>query len=118
MYAQLSNGSYGNIHDITVNNENYRKVIDTTCTQQLVVMSLKPKVEIGEEIHPYNTQYIKIEHGSCTAMLNNKYIKLKKDDYILIPPNTLHNIINTSNDVLKLYTIYSPPHHDYNKVEK
>lgn len=117
MYTQFSNGSYGNIHEMTVTNEYYRKVVDTTLNQQLVLMSLKSGVEIGKEIHPYNTQFIKIEQGSCMAMIENKYMVLKKDDFILIPPNTLHNIVNNSPEVLKLYTIYSPPHHDYNKLE-
>ncbi len=117
MHSQFSNGSYGNIHEMTISNQYYRKVVDTTLNQQLVLMSLKPGVEIGKEIHPYNTQYIKIEQGSCMAMIENKYIELKKDNFILIPANTLHNIINNSSQVLKLYTIYSPPHHKYNGLE-
>jgi mannose-6-phosphate isomerase-like protein (cupin superfamily) len=116
-YTEFSNGSYGNIHEMTINNRYFRKVVDTTPTQQLVLMSLDPGVEIGKEIHPYNTQFIKIEQGSCVAMLENEYIKLSKDHFIVVPPNKLHNIINNSNKPLKLYTIYSPPHHDYDKID-
>jgi mannose-6-phosphate isomerase-like protein (cupin superfamily) len=117
MYAEFSTGSHGNLHDMTVSNKYFRKVIDTTPTQQLVLMSLDKGVEIGKEVHPYNTQFIKIESGSCIAMLENEYVELKKDHFIIIPPNTLHNIINNSNNPLKLYTIYSPPHHPSDRLD-
>lgn len=116
-YASFSNGSYGNIQDMTLNNNYFRKVIDTTAYQQLVLMSIKPHEEIGKEIHQYNTQFIRIESGQCKAMIENKYFDLKKDDFVIVPPNKLHNIINTSTKPLKLYTIYSPPHHPYNRID-
>ena len=109
---------YDNLTSITKHNKFYRRVVSTTPTMQLVLMSLKPNTEIGIEIHPYNTQFIKIEQGSGTAIINNIVYDLEEGDAIIIPLNTHHNIINNSNKPLKLYTIYSPPHHVYNKIEK
>lgn len=109
----------GNIEEITNENRNYRKIISTTPQQQLVVMCLEPKSEIGSEIHPMTTQFIRIESGSGYAMIQNKKIHLNENDAIVIPPGTQHNIVNDSIDKkLKLYTIYSPPEHKPNLVER
>lgn len=116
MKAVFSN-FYGNIKDITLENNYYRQILSTTPTQQLVVMSLLPKQDIGMEIHPYTTQFIRIEQGTGEAIMDNTYCELEDDDVIVIPPNTLHNITNTGTIPLKLYTIYSPPEHPYNCVD-
>jgi mannose-6-phosphate isomerase-like protein (cupin superfamily) len=109
----------GNIEKITNENNFYRKVINTTPQQQLVVMSLRPGTEIGSEIHPYTTQFIRIESGSGFAMIENKKISLNPDDVIVIPPGMMHNIINDSLKTdLKLYTIYSPPEHEDQLIQK
>lgn len=108
----------GNIERITLDNNNYRKVLFTTSTQQLVVMSLKPNEEIGEEIHPNITQFIRIEKGSCDAVLNGRIFHMEDNDVVVIPPGTKHNIINTSSiNELKLYTIYSPPNHPKDMIQ-
>lgn len=74
-------------------------------------MSLLPNEEIGKEIHPYTTQFIKVESGVCTVIINGISFTLKDGGAVMIPPNTLHNIINIDKNPLKLYTIYSPPEH-------
>lgn len=108
-----------NLEKITLSNNNYRKVIDTTPQLQLVIMSLLPKEEIGLERHKNKTQFIRVESGHMTAIINNKKFYLKDGDSITIKPNELHNIINNSVDEkLKLYTIYSPPEHPKNRVQK
>lgn len=102
----------GDIERLTVENENYREVLFTTPTQQLVVMSLLPNGEIGAEVHSKTTQFIRIEKGNCDAILDDKVFHMKENDAIIIPPGTKHNIINTSlSEKLKLYTIYAPPEH-------
>lgn len=116
-YTKFSNGVYGNIEELTNQNTYFRKVIDTTHYQQLVLMSIKPGVEIGKEVHPYNTQFIRIESGHCKAMIENKYFELHENDFMIVPPNKLHNVINISNKPLKLYTIYSPPHHPHDRID-
>lgn len=109
---------HGDINKVTVENTAYRNVISTTSTMQLVVMSLAPKQEIGAEIHPYTTQFIRIEKGNGMAYIEDKPYALSDDMAIIIPPGTKHNIVNmSSNSDLKLYTIYSPPEHPQDLVE-
>jgi mannose-6-phosphate isomerase-like protein (cupin superfamily) len=111
----------GNIGEITINNNNYRKVINTTKYQQLVLMCLKPKEEIGMEIHKKVDQFIRIEKGTAIAIIGKetpkKYI-LKKEHFITIPAGTYHNIINIGRGELKLYSIYSPPNHKPGTIQK
>jgi len=106
-----------NIDKLTTNNKNYRKVLHTTKHIQLVLMSLTSKQEIGTEIHKNTTQFIRVEEGSGNAIINNIKYKLTKDTAIIIPNNTIHNIIAGKNG-LKIYTIYSPPEHKKNLVQK
>jgi mannose-6-phosphate isomerase-like protein (cupin superfamily) len=111
----------GNIGEMTVNNNNYRKVINTTPHQQLVLMSLKPKEEIGMEIHKKIDQFIRIEKGSAIAIIgkeNPKKYLLKKEHFITIPCGTYHNIINIGRSELKLYSIYSPSNHKPGTIQK
>ena len=111
----------GNIGEMTINNNNYRKVINTTKYQQLVLMSLKPKEEIGIEIHKKVDQFMRIEKGTAIAIIGKetpkKYI-LKKEHFITIPAGTYHNIINIGRGELKLYSIYSPPNHKPGTIQK
>jgi mannose-6-phosphate isomerase-like protein (cupin superfamily) len=101
-----------NIEKLTKRNTSYRKVLFTTKQMQLVVMSLFPDEEIGTEIHPKTTQFIRIEKGKGVAYINNKTYHLKDGVCIMIPAGTKHNIINTGKSKLKIYTLYSPPEHD------
>ncbi len=108
----------GDLNKMTIENNNYRKVINTTHHQQLVLMSLKPKEEIGMEMHKKVDQFIRIEKGSATAIINEKIYKLKKEHFIIIPAGTSHNIINTGRSELKLYSIYSPSNHKPGTIQK
>jgi mannose-6-phosphate isomerase-like protein (cupin superfamily) len=85
---------------------------------QLVLMSIEEGQEIGREKHQYATQFIRVESGRAKAIVGKNIFILKDGDAIVVPPNTYHNIINTGKDPLKLYTIYSPPQHNKNTVEK
>jgi mannose-6-phosphate isomerase-like protein (cupin superfamily) len=106
------------LEQLTIDNTNYRKVLRTTPNMQLVLMSLLPGEEIGEEIHPYTTQFIRVEQGQAIAIVDNKKYNMKDGDSIMIPLGIKHNIINPSRTAhLKLYTIYSPPEHPYNRIE-
>lgn len=111
----------GDLEKLTTENNAYRKVIFTTETQQLVLMNIPPNEDIGPEIHSDTTQFIRLEEGEATVILgmNNYTLNLSagKNDTIIIPPNTYHNIINNSAANLKLYTIYSPPEHHPNTLQ-
>ena len=106
------------IEKATKENKNFRKVLYTAKNSQLVVMSLKPGEEIGEEVHELD-QFIRIEKGKGKAVLDAVEHKIKDDYAIVIPAGTRHNIINTSKDEeMKLYTIYSPPEHKDGVIHK
>lgn len=104
-------GYIDNIEDVTKNNNNFRKVLYTGKNSQLVVMSLNPNEEIGEEVHDLD-QFIRIEKGKGKAILDGVEHEVEDDFAIVVPAGASHNIINTSSEKsLKLYTIYSPPEH-------
>ena len=104
-------GFKANIEKETLDNDNFRKVLYTGKHLQLVLMSLKPGEEIGEEIHQNNDQFFRFESGTgkCTIDENNYHVT--EGDVIVVPAGTKHNVINTSDEPFKMYTIYSPPNH-------
>jgi len=106
------------IEKVTKENKNFRKVLYTAKNSQLVVMSLGPGEEIGEEVHDLD-QFIRIEKGKGNAVLDGVKHKIEDDYAVVIPAGTKHNIINTSKDKeMKLYTIYSPPEHRDGVIHK
>lgn len=98
-----------NIETETLENDNYRKVLYTG-KMQLVVMSLKEGEDIPSEVHPDIDQFIRVEKGSCKAILDGEEVMVGEDEVIIIPAGTQHQIVNTS-EMLKLYTIYTPAEH-------
>ena len=101
-----------NIEKIAKDNSNFRKVLYTSKHSQLVLMSLQPKEEIGEEIHADNDQFFRVESGQGKCIIDGNDYEIKDGDAIVIPSGAKHNIINTATDsALKMYTIYSPAHH-------
>lgn len=108
-----------NIEELTLQNDNFRKVIYTAKHSQLVLMSLKAGEEIGEEIHKDGDQFFRIEKGSGKCVIDDNEYMLKDGTAIVVPAGASHNVINTSGEEdLKLYTIYSPPHHRDGVVHK
>lgn len=105
-------GFLQNIEQLTLNNTHFRQVIYTGQHAQLVVMSLKPSEEIGVEVHEIVDQFLRVESGEGKVFINKEIHKVKNGDAIIVPAGATHNVVNTSKDKpLKLYTIYSPPHH-------
>jgi len=99
---------HGNIENITLNNMYYRRVISTTPQQQVVIMNIPPNEEIKKEKHKRITQFVRVEGGKAEAIINRKKYKLSDGDFIVIPANTWHTIMNVSSTKdLLLYTIYS-----------
>lgn len=103
-------GFVQNIENIAIKNEDFRRVLYTAKNCQLVVMSLKPKEEIGEEVHKLD-QFFRVEEGTGEAVLDGIRTMISTGFAILIPAGTNHNIINTGDAPLKLYTLYAPPNH-------
>ncbi|MFO0703600.1 MAG: cupin domain-containing protein [Patescibacteria group bacterium] len=105
-------GFHTPIEKATLENTNFRKVLYTGKHTQLVLMSLKPNEEIGMETHPDNDQFFRFESGNGKCIIDGNEYLLRDGDVIIVPSGAEHNIINTSStDDLKLYTLYSPPHH-------
>lgn len=103
-------GYITNIENATKENADYRRVLYTAKNTQLVLMTLKPGEEIGEEVHELD-QFIRFEEGEGNVILDGMNQNIKADDAVVIPQGTRHNVINTGTTPLKLYTIYSPPEH-------
>jgi mannose-6-phosphate isomerase-like protein (cupin superfamily) len=105
-------GFNSNIEKQTLENTDFRKVLYTAKHCQLVLMSLKPKEEIGMEIHTDNDQFFRFEKGSGKVVIDNNEYLVSDGSAIIVPAGASHNVINTSEtEPLKLYTIYSPAHH-------
>jgi mannose-6-phosphate isomerase-like protein (cupin superfamily) len=110
----------GPIEKQTLKNEYFRQVLYTGKYAQLVVMSLQPGEEIGNEVHPKVDQFFRIEQGEAIFIFEGSEKHVAKDgDAVIVPAGTYHNVINSSKDAkLKLYTLYSPPNHPDKTIHK
>jgi mannose-6-phosphate isomerase-like protein (cupin superfamily) len=106
----IMKGYVQNIESIAVKNENFRQVLYTAKNCQLVVMALKPKEEIGEEVHKLD-QFFRVEEGIGEAVLDGVHTVISAGFAVVVPAGVNHNIINTGSVPLKLYTLYAPPNH-------
>ncbi|HUL89125.1 MAG TPA: cupin domain-containing protein [Pseudolabrys sp.] len=104
-------GFVGDIEDQAEDNSDFRRVVYTGENLQLVLMSLKPGEDIGEEVHKDRDQFFRIEKGKGEVLIDGKRSKIKGDDAVLVPAGARHNIINTGDKPLRLYTLYGPPEH-------
>lgn len=111
-----------NIEDETVNNTNYRTTIWTGKNLQLTVMNIKPGEDIGLEIHEDHDQFIRIEEGKALVLMGDAKDDLsfrqeaEDDDAVFIPAGKWHNLVNESDEPLKLYSIYAPVEHPHGTV--
>lgn len=111
-----------NINEATKLNTNFRTALWTGCHLQLTLMSINVGEDIGLEIHPHVDQFLRIEQGQGLVMIGEHRDRLDfqrnvaDDDAIIIPAGTWHNLINTGNIPLKLYSIYAPPQHPHGTV--
>lgn len=109
---QIMKGYHANIEELTLKNENFRQVLYTGQHTQLVLMSLLPNQDIGLEVHPENDQFFRFESGQGLVIIDGTEYPVTDGSAIVVPAGSQHNVINTSAiEKLKLYTLYSPPHH-------
>ncbi|MCR4264518.1 MAG: cupin domain-containing protein [Candidatus Roizmanbacteria bacterium] len=107
------------IETATTSNTHFRQVLYTGKHTQLVLMSLKPQEEIGMETHPENDQFFRFEQGNGICVVDGNEYTVKDGDAVIVPAGAQHNIINKSDsEDLKMYTLYSPPHHKDGIVRK
>ena len=112
-------GYVTSIEKETRKNSNFRKVLYTGKNSQLVLMNLKPKEEIGMEVHHNVDQFFRFEKGEGKVIIDGVTHKVKDGDAVIVPAGAQHNVVNTSKKLeLKLYTIYSPPEHQDKVVRK
>ena len=103
-------GYITNIEHTTKENTDYRRVLYTGRSSQLVLMCIKPGDEIGEEVHDLD-QFLRFEEGDGKVILDGVEHVVEAEMAVVIPQGTRHNVINTGAEDLKLYTVYSPPEH-------
>lgn len=109
----MKKGFFADIETKTVSNTDFRRVLYTGEHIQLVLMSLKPGEEIGEEVHEENDQFFRFEEGTGRVAVNDETYVVSDGDVIIVPAGALHNVINTSDATsLQFYTLYGPPHHE------
>ena len=104
-------GFVGNIEKLTVDNADFRRVLYTGHNIQLVLMTLRPGEEIGEEVHDDRDQFFRVEEGAGEVWIDGARTAIKDDDAIIVPQGARHNVVNNGSAPLKLYTLYGPPEH-------
>jgi mannose-6-phosphate isomerase-like protein (cupin superfamily) len=104
-------GFIDDIEDLTEQNTDFRRVLYTGAHLQLVVMSLQPGEEIGEEVHEDRDQFFRVEEGEGEVWIDGNRSKIEDDHAILVPAGARHNIVNTGSEPLRFYTLYAPPEH-------
>jgi len=101
-----------NIEKRTIANEDFRRVLYTGHNLQLVLMTLPPGCDIGEEVHPDRDQFFRIEEGKGAVDIDGVANAVEDDFAVIVPAGARHNVRNTGSGPLRLYTIYAPPEHE------
>ncbi len=104
-------GYVGHIEDLTEENVDFRQVLYTGKNLQLVLMALVPGEDIGEETHATHDQFFRVEQGIGRIEIDGVARTVKDGDAIIVPAGARHNLINTGEKPMKIYTIYGPPNH-------
>ena len=104
-------GFVENIEGLTEDNKDFRQVLYTGANLQLVLMAIKPKRDIGSEIHATHDQFFRIEKGRGEIVIDGTTTPVKSGDGIIVPAGARHNLKNTGEKPLRLYTLYGPPNH-------
>ena len=107
----MKRGFCDDVEDLTEANEDFRRVLYTGKHLQLVLMTLQPGEEIGEEVHPDRDQFFRIEEGEGVIDIDGKENRVEDDIAVIVPAGARHNVRNTGSEPLRFYTIYGPPEH-------
>ena len=109
---------HGNVFQETTANTYFRRVLFTGAESQLVVMSIPPKGEVGEEIHKYVEQTLFFLSGTGEALVGGREFPVVAGDVVVVTPGTKHNFWNTGAKPLKIYTVYAPPNHIDGRIHR
>jgi mannose-6-phosphate isomerase-like protein (cupin superfamily) len=107
----MKRGYCEDINEATIANNDFRRVLYTGEHLQLVLMSLAPGEEIGEETHEDRDQFFRFEEGEGVVIIDGKENKVQDDFAVIVPAGARHNVRNTSDEPLQFYTLYGPPEH-------
>ena len=116
--ARSMTGFVADIEELTEENSDFRRVLYTGTNLQLVLMAIQPGEEIGEETHEDRDQFFRVEKGKGEVWIDGRRSRIKSDDAIVVPAGARHNIVNTGEKPLRLYTLYAPPEHRDGTVHK
>ena len=105
------NGYHENIETLTADNGDFRRVLYTGKHLQLVLMTLQPGDEIGAEVHTDRDQFFRFEQGEGVVDIDGVENRVEDGSGVIVPAGARHNVRNTSDAPLKLYTLYGPPEH-------
>ncbi|MDQ3262245.1 MAG: cupin domain-containing protein [Myxococcota bacterium] len=111
-------GFVDNIEELTENGSDFRRVLYTGKHLQLVLMSLRQGEEIGEEVHEDHDQFFRIEAGQGEIWIDGERTQVRDGDAVVVPAGARHNLVNTGQAPLRLYTLYGPPEHREGVVRK
>ena len=111
-------GYCDDIERATTGNDDFRRVLYTGKHLQLVLMTLQPGEEIGEEVHDDRDQFFRIEEGQGEVRIDGTANKVKDDFAVIVPAGARHNVVNTGDAPLRFYTLYGPPEHKDGVVHK
>jgi mannose-6-phosphate isomerase-like protein (cupin superfamily) len=114
----MKKGFVDNIEKLTIENGDFRRVLYTGANLQLVLMTLKPGEEIGEEVHDDRDQFFRFEAGRGEVLIDGARHEVKDDDAVVVPAGARHNVRNTGAEALQLYTLYGPPEHRDGVIHK
>lgn len=110
-------GFIDDIEKRTEDNRAFRSVLYTGKHMQLVLMSLQPGEDIGEEIHDEVDQFFRVEKGKGEVFIDGRTTQVESATAIIVPAGARHNIRNTGEKPLQLYTLYAPPEHEDGTVQ-
>jgi mannose-6-phosphate isomerase-like protein (cupin superfamily) len=114
----MKKGYIDDIERATLDNADFRRVLYTSKNLQLVLMTLPPGCDIGEEVHEHIDQFFRIEEGEGEIRIDGAAHRIADDFAVIVPAGARHNVINTGSAPLKLYTLYGPPEHKDGTVHK
>ena len=117
-------GWVGDIEALTLDNTTFRTVVYTGVHSQLTVMSVPPGGEVGWESHPQLDQFLRLEQGTARLDFGRTRDRVEEshdveDDWaFIVPAGVWHNVVNTGDEDLRLYSVYSPPEHPDGTVHR
>jgi len=104
-------GFVADIEKLTEDNDDFRRVLYTGKNLQLVLMAIQPGEDIGAEVHGDRDQFFRVEKGKGEVHIDGVPTRIQGDDAFIVPAGARHNVVNTGDKPLRLYTLYAPPEH-------